>query len=100
MAEKRRKAGGRYTEPDLPDRVIGRQGAVTIEHFYRSGDHGPPHLHVSGGGASTRIGQNGRILKGGSSLTAVQQQAVDEYRTAMRKALRKIGRWHWFDRLP
>lgn len=100
MAEKRRKAGGRFTEPNLPDRVIAQHGTVTIQHFYRSGDHGPPHLHVSGGGAPTRIGQNGRILKGDLSLTAAQQRAVDAYRTAIRKVLRKIGRWHWFDGLP
>ncbi len=100
MAAKRRKAGGQFTEPDLPDRIIVRHGPVTIEHFYRSGDHGPPHLHVSGGGAPTWIGQNGRPLAGDLPLTAVQQQTIDASRTAIRKSLRKIGRWHWFDNLP
>jgi hypothetical protein len=62
MAKRRRKVGGRYTEPDLPDRVVVRHGLVTIEHFYRSGDHGPPHLHVSGGGTASRSEVTRRLL--------------------------------------
>jgi hypothetical protein len=100
MAVKRRKAGGRYTEPDLPGRVIVYDGAIVVEHFYRGGDHGPPHLHVSGGGTATRIGQNGRPLQGDLPLTASQQETIEENRALIRKALRKIGRWHWFESLP
>lgn len=91
-----RKQGGRYTEPELPPHIVVNEGGVTVEHFYRSGDHGPPHLHVNGVGLSTRIGQNGRPLNYDLPLSAAQEAVIAKYRRAIRKAARKIGRWHWF----
>jgi hypothetical protein len=75
---------------------------VTIEQFYSSrGDHGPPHLHVSGPGkAATRIGQNGHPLRRDPPLTGDQQAVVDAHRALIRRVLRKVGRWHWFQQQP
>ncbi|WP_205510319.1 polymorphic toxin-type HINT domain-containing protein [Longitalea arenae] len=32
----------------LPDKTIAQQDGVTIEHYYKSGDHAPAHAHVKG----------------------------------------------------
>lgn len=94
---KRRKHGGRFMEPDLPPRVIVCESGVLIEHLYRSGDHGPPHCHVSGQGAEVRIGQNGHPLSNQPPLTAEQKQVVQDNLRSIRKAVRKIGRWFMFN---
>ncbi|AVF37585.1 RHS repeat-associated core domain-containing protein [Rahnella sikkimica] len=44
------KGNGSFTEPNLPPKVVAQQGDITIVHYTRSGDHGPAHLHVKGGG--------------------------------------------------
>ena len=58
--EPKRKQGGATTEPKLPSKVVVQEDGVTIVHNTRSGDHGPAHLHVSGNGPDTRIGQMGK----------------------------------------
>jgi hypothetical protein len=88
-----RKCGGKLTEPTLPNKVIAEQGDVRIEHYYKSGDHGPAHAHVVGGGETTRIGGNGHPLRHDPPLTGAQQAVVDANRARIRSALRKIGRW-------
>jgi hypothetical protein len=65
------KKGGRITEPNLPPKTIAQQDDVALIHYYRSGDHGPPHLHVIGGGPETRIGQAGKPIDGSPKLTAM-----------------------------
>jgi len=52
----------------MTDKV--NQNGVKEEHYYKSGDHGPAHAHVKGGGPDTRIGQNGHPLKGNPELSA------------------------------
>lgn len=99
MTQPKRKQAGRFTEPSLPPHVIVNDGGITIQHFYRSGDHGPPHLHIDGGGMSTRIGQNGYPLAGDPPLSSAQQTVVAENLRIIRRAVRKIGRWRWFDRV-
>lgn len=76
MVQPQRKQAGRFNEPSLPPHVIVNDGGITIQHFYRSGDHGPPHLHLDGGGVSTRIGQNGRPLAGDPPLLPAQQTII------------------------
>jgi hypothetical protein len=53
---------------------------VEIVHYTKSGDHGPPHLHVKGGGSETKIGQNGKPIKGSPELTSQQQAVVQEFK--------------------
>ena len=72
---------------------------MTILHYYRSGDHAPPHLHVIEGNDETRIGQNGRPLMYDDALTANQTRVVAANRRRIRNAIGKIGRWHWFNKL-
>jgi hypothetical protein len=87
-------ADGRVmTEPTLPSRVIAEQGDVRIEHHYRSDDHEPAHLHVSGGGEETRIGQNGKPLHGQPELTRTQRSVVRAHKGEIRRSVDKIGRW-------
>jgi hypothetical protein len=93
-----RKGGGRWTEPTLPDKVICEAEGIRVVHFYRSGDHAPPHLHVfEDNGQETRIGQRGFPLAGSPPLTTRQATIVERFRAVIRKAIRKIGRWHWYN---
>jgi hypothetical protein len=66
---------------------------VTVSHNYRSNDHGYAHAHVEGGGATTRIGQNGRLYRNDPELTPQQRRVVENNLTAIRRAIGKIGRW-------
>jgi hypothetical protein len=95
---KARKHGGRYTEPaGLPPHVIVSDSGVAIVQYYRGQDHGPPHLHVTEGENTTRIGQNGYPLRHDPPLTAKQAAVVSANPKTIRKAIRRIGRWHWFN---
>ncbi|MDO3627652.1 RHS repeat domain-containing protein [Mucilaginibacter sp. BT774] len=82
-----------FTEPTLPGRTIAKKDGGEIVHYTKSGDHGPPHLHVNGGGKGTKIGSAGKPLKGSPELTGQQQGVVDEFKSEIRSAVRKIGKW-------
>lgn len=71
---------------------IIREGGVRI--VINARDHGPPHAHVLGGGRETRIGQNGKPLRGDPELTDKQQRVVDKHRGAIRRAIRRYMREH------
>lgn len=88
--------GGSRTEPTLPDKTVANENGVEINHNYRSGDHGPAHLHVEGGGDSTKIGMNGKPIKGSPELSSTQQKVVDNNKSTIRRAVDKIGRWLQF----
>jgi hypothetical protein len=94
-----RKLGGRFTEPKLPPKTVASEGEVSIEHYTRSGDHGPPHLHVKGGGPETKIGQAGKPIEGAPELTPAQQAVVEDNRAAIRRALDRIMRYARFQHL-
>jgi RHS repeat-associated protein len=87
------KSNGKFTEPVLPPKLIAQHGSVKIVHYTRSGDHGPAHLHVKGGGKETKIGQAGKPIKGSPTPTSEQQAAIDINRSAIRKTINKIQRW-------
>ena len=93
----RRKTGGRFTEPHLPPKTIASSDGVTIDHYTRSGDHGPPHLHIKGGGAETRIGQMGRAIDGSPVPTPQQQRVIDANLPQIRSAIDQIMRWFRFE---
>lgn len=78
---------------DLPDRTVAKQDGVKIEHYYRSNDHAPAHLHVTGGGDEVKIGMNGRPLKYEAELTARQLRVVEDNKKAIRKAVKQIVKW-------
>jgi hypothetical protein len=93
----KRLADGRMiTEPELPSRVVAQRGEIAIEHNYRGNDHGPAHVHVSGGGPETRVGKNGRPLRGDPPLSREQAAVVGENKREIRRAVDKIGHWLWF----
>ncbi|NIG53533.1 DUF4160 domain-containing protein [Chitinophaga sp. Cy-1792] len=92
------KSGGKYTEPTLPSKTVADNGKVKAEHYTRSGDHGPPHVHVKGGGPETKVGQNGKPTDGSPELTPTQQKFVNEFKSDIRSALKKIGRWYNYNR--
>jgi len=88
-----RKLKGALTEPTLPPKTLASKDGIDIVHYTKSGDHGPPHVHVKGGGAETRIGQNGKPLKNNPSLTTDQQSVVNDYKKDIKNAVKKIGAW-------
>ncbi|MCH8046830.1 MAG: hypothetical protein IID44_24270 [Planctomycetes bacterium] len=100
QVQRKQRGGYNYTEPTLPPGLVVDERGVRIEHYYRSGDHGPPHLHVTEGGADARserrIGQNGLPLENEGELTGDQRAVVFANRSLIRRLLRKIGRWYWF----
>jgi hypothetical protein len=93
----RRKQGGKYTEPELPPKTIVDEGGVSVEHYTRSGDHGPPHAHVKGGGPETKIGQNGKAIDGSPDPTPTQRRVIDNNRSVISKAISKIMAWFRFE---
>jgi RHS repeat-associated protein len=88
------KANGKYTEPKLPPKTVAEEGNIKAEHYTRSGDHGPPHIHVKGGGKETKVGQNGKPISGAPELTAAQKEFVNNFKAQIRNAVDKIGRWY------
>ncbi|MEU8699874.1 polymorphic toxin-type HINT domain-containing protein [Streptomyces sp. NPDC048680] len=67
--------------------TIVNEGGVTIQIY--SNDHAPAHAHVKGPGKlETRIGQNGKPLKGDPELTRAQQQIVDRNISTIRNNIR------------
>ncbi len=87
------KLNGKITEPNLPGKQIASNGEIEIVHYTRSGDHGPAHLHVKGGGPETKIGQNGKPIKGSPELTTAQKAFIDERKQYIRKAVTQIMKW-------
>ncbi len=87
-----------YTEPTLPTRTIVNENGVTVEHYYHGGDHGPPHAHVHGQGPRTRIGQNGKPLKGDLELSPAQEKVIQSNLSTIRGAIGKISKWLRFKR--
>ena len=54
----------------LPNKTIEEEDSVTVEHNYRSIDHGPAHAHVVGGGETVTMARNGKPLASDPELTA------------------------------
>lgn len=99
MARHKQVGNRNFSEPQLPSTRVVKEDDVLIE-YYR-GDHGPPHLHVyelASDSHATKIGQNGKVISGSPALTHRQEQVVENNRPQIRKVLRKIARWHWYNR--
>ena len=48
------------------------------------------HLHVKGGGNSTKIGPNGKPVKGNPSLSPKQQKVVNNNIDLIKKTIKKL----------
>ncbi|MEZ5473034.1 MAG: RHS repeat-associated core domain-containing protein [Marinicella sp.] len=82
------------TCPTLPPKtIVDNCCGVSVEHYYKSGDHAPAHAHVTGGGKTTRIGPNCKPLKGDPELTKAQKKVVQASKSKIRCAINKIGRY-------
>jgi len=55
-------------------------------------------MHVKGGGPEDKIGQNGKPIKGSPNPTSTQQGVIDANKSAIRKAAKKMQRWHDYQR--
>ena len=84
---------GKSTEPTLPNKTVAKENGVTVQHYYKSGDHAPAHLHVQGQGSKTRIGANGKPLNGNPELSVKQKEVVDANKSAIRSAANKINQY-------
>ena len=81
------------TRPTLPDKNVVEQGGVKVEHYYRSNDHAPAHMHVTVNGKTlTRVGANGKPIPGDPPLPANIQRVIDDNLRAIRNAGDKLGR--------
>lgn len=71
----------------------GAAGTVVEERGVRiriySRDHGPAHAHVTGRGPEVRIGQNGKPLARGESLSRAQRAVVQANIRLIRAAVRR-----------
>ncbi len=85
------------TEPTLPKKTIVDESGVKIKHYTKSGDHAPAHVHVVGEGKEISIGQNGKPLKGHGELTPKQKEVVQKNLPSIRKAIKKIQKWHKYN---
>jgi RHS repeat-associated protein len=95
-----RKQDGKFTEPTLPKKEIASGGDVKITHNYRSNDHAPAHVHVTGGGKETRIKENGQPMPGDPAPTSRQQRVIDENWPQVRQDLKKITKWLKYNNTP
>ena len=77
----------------LVHNYVVKENGVTIDSYYPN-DHGNPvHLHVNGGGASTKIGPNGYPVKGYPSLSPKQAKVVEDNLPLIKKTIKQIQRW-------
>ena len=81
---------GKYTESTLPNKTIVKQDGVEVKHYYKSGDHAPAHMHVEGKGGSTKIGANGKPIKGSSELSKAQSDVINANKSVIRSAGKKL----------
>lgn len=88
-----RSTTGKFTEPTLPNKTIVNERGVTVEHYYKSGDHAPAHMHVEGGGSSTKIGTNGKPIKESAELSKTQQSVIQDDKSTIRSAGQKINNY-------
>ena len=69
-----------------------KENGVTIESYYPD-DHGNPvHLHVNGGGRSTKIGPQGYPVKGSPELSPQQSAVVRNNINTIKRVIRKLQR--------
>ncbi|WP_246553681.1 RHS repeat domain-containing protein [Paenibacillus tritici] len=94
---------GNYIMPtayasELPPKTLGSSSFGYIEHYYKSGDHAPAHVHViDNKGNVVRVGQNGKPLEGEPELNRAQQMLVTQYRPQIRSSVSRIMKWYRYN---
>ena len=75
--------------------VIAGSGDTSIESRYPSNrEHGNPvHLHAANEGRPTKIGPNGKPLKGQPELSPAQKKVIEDNLEIIKKAFKKAQRW-------
>jgi len=71
---------------------VADENGVRIDIY--SADHGPPHAHVKSGDRNTRVGQNGKPLKGEGELTATEKEVVENNKKELRNRVRDTMKEH------
>jgi RHS repeat-associated protein len=90
------------TPPTLPNQIVFQKGEVTFEHHYPDvREHGPAHVHVTGGGKETRIRYGGGPVDGtDEAMTRVQRRAFNEGKHQIQPRINKLGRWlKWMSKM-
>ena len=73
-------------------KIINENG-VTISHNYPN-DHGNPvHVHVNGGGPSTKVGPNGKPTLGQKPMSQKQSKVFWDNIKAIRRVIKHWQRW-------
>ena len=73
-----------------PKQKVIKENGVSIVHYYPN-DHGnPAHLHVIGGGQSTKIGPMGKPVKGQPNLSPKQARVINANLGSIKKVIRHI----------
>ncbi|WP_221226717.1 hypothetical protein [Paenibacillus baekrokdamisoli] len=84
--------------PSLPPKQITPTTSIGyIEHYYRSGDHAVPHVHViDKNGVSVRVGQNGKPIspEDDGKFNRYHAQLISTYRGVIRNNVAQIMRFY------
>jgi len=78
-----------FTEPNLPSKVIAEKDGVKIVYYTKGGDHGPPHVHVKGGGLRLELEVAGKPLRNNPSLSSQQSDVISQFKSEINKAKKK-----------
>jgi hypothetical protein len=85
-----RKQGNSRKNASYPKQIIVKENGISIVHYYPN-DHGnPAHLHVKGGGENTKIGPQGKPVKGHPTLSPKQAGVIKENLQNIKKSIKQI----------
>jgi hypothetical protein len=91
-ANKSTEASQSSSSPARAGKTLGKRDGVEIKSYGSNDVHKPAHAHVKGGGKEVRIGPNGKPLKNQPELAPKQKAAVEQFKTEIRKELKKVGK--------
>ncbi|CAG7648153.1 hypothetical protein PAESOLCIP111_05539 [Paenibacillus solanacearum] len=80
-----------------PGQVTPKTSIGYIEHYYRSGDHAPPHVHViDKNNVVVRVGQNGKPIsdEDAAKMNRYHTQLISTYQTHIRSTVGRIMRYY------
>lgn len=80
-----------------PGQVTPKTSVGYIEHYYRSGDHAPPHVHViDKNNVVVRVGQNGNPIsdEDAAKMNRYHTQLITTYKANIRSTVGRIMRYY------